>query len=301
MSKDKNVNNLIMNILPDNRPITSLQIVEDYEKCPKNFIAIHRTYDQDADADLWRKYMIIGKKSGRYLCLSKSEGLPDYVVETLKVIGDRELPPEGFSLLSRTADTEQKAWRNRQIAYKLSKRGSVTQAVTDVILCSKLKLAPEGFVLAGEVNGIVVCFKSGPVSHRPPPNPPTLTSDLDNSLHYMNISTKPLYPTPPAKNAHDYEEIQASYRLPTPARIAPKPPTLHTQHSHSGTLSGHSELDGVPFCINPNLTQQSFEMPKLKEIPVKPELDYNFQLERQILCTLKSSKAASRLSNPFYR
>lgn len=32
MSKDKNVNNLIMNILPDNRPITSLQIVEDYEK-----------------------------------------------------------------------------------------------------------------------------------------------------------------------------------------------------------------------------------------------------------------------------
>lgn len=66
-----------------------------------------------------------------------------------RVIGDRELPPEGFSLLSRTADTEQKAWRKRQIAYKLSKRGSVTQAVTDVILCSKLKLAPEGFVLAG--------------------------------------------------------------------------------------------------------------------------------------------------------
>lgn len=68
---------------------------------------------------------------------------------TYRVIGDRELPPEGFSLLSRTADTEQKAWRKRQIAYKLSKRGSVTQAVTDVILCSKLKLAPDGFVLAG--------------------------------------------------------------------------------------------------------------------------------------------------------
>lgn len=59
------------------------------------------------------------------------------------------MPPAGFSLLSRTADTDQKAWRKRQIAYKLSKRGSITQAVTDIILCSKLRTAPQGFVLAG--------------------------------------------------------------------------------------------------------------------------------------------------------
>lgn len=32
MFKGSNVNNLILNILPDNRPITALQIVEDYEK-----------------------------------------------------------------------------------------------------------------------------------------------------------------------------------------------------------------------------------------------------------------------------
>lgn len=38
MSKDKNVNNLIMNILPDNRPITSLQIVEDYEKWVHHYV-----------------------------------------------------------------------------------------------------------------------------------------------------------------------------------------------------------------------------------------------------------------------
>lgn len=66
-----------------------------------------------------------------------------------RVCGERELPGEGFSLLTRTADSEQKAWRKKQIAYKLSKRGSVTQAITDVILCAKLKVAPEGFVLAG--------------------------------------------------------------------------------------------------------------------------------------------------------
>lgn len=65
------------------------------------------------------------------------------------VISERDQPSEGFSLLSRTADSEQKAWRKRQITYKLTKRTSVTQAVTDIILCSKLKMAPEGFLLAG--------------------------------------------------------------------------------------------------------------------------------------------------------
>lgn len=71
------------------------------------------------------------------------------LISSNRVISEREQPPDGFSLLSRTADTEQKAWRKRQIAYKLSKRGSINQAITDIILCSKLKMAPEGFQLAG--------------------------------------------------------------------------------------------------------------------------------------------------------
>ena len=71
------------------------------------------------------------------------------IIFSFRVISEKELPPKEFSLLSRTADTEQRAWRKRQIAYKLSKRSSVTHAVTDIILCSKLKTAPEGFKLAG--------------------------------------------------------------------------------------------------------------------------------------------------------
>lgn len=62
---------------------------------------------------------------------------------------------------------------------------------------------------------------------------------------------------PQSQNSHDYEEIRTSYKLPTPARTAPKPPS---ENIHSGTLGGHTELDGVPFVINPNLSQQSFEV-----------------------------------------
>lgn len=92
-----------------------------------------------------------------------------------RVCNERELPGEGFSILTRTADNEHKAWRKRQICYRLgkfnarkvprnedkpffifkisflksiaAKRGSVTKAVTDVILCSKIKIAPDGNIV----------------------------------------------------------------------------------------------------------------------------------------------------------
>lgn len=64
MSKQKNVKNLIMNVLPDNRPITSLQIVEDHDKyvqlkCPpthaflcweKNHVKLIKSIIQISDA-----------------------------------------------------------------------------------------------------------------------------------------------------------------------------------------------------------------------------------------------------------
>ncbi|TMW47446.1 hypothetical protein DOY81_007478, partial [Sarcophaga bullata] len=306
----KNVITSIMSFLPDNRPITSLQIVEDYEKCPKNFTPINRTYDQDSDADLWRESILFGRQTTRYLCLSKTEGLPEYVVETLKVIAEKIAPPKEFSLLSRTADTEQKAWRKRQIAYKLSKRGTVTQAVTDIILCSKLKIAPEGFKLAGDINGILVCYKTGAIPVRLPPPVPSLnsqttnngSSEIEKALNRLNLNNtgaanasqailrnqkQPLPPLPKSED-HDYEEIHLSY-VNSPQRPAPRPPTNSARNScnaHSvGTLGAYTELEGVPFIINSMLKSTNPEeystLPQLTDFVYKKDLDYDFQLERQ--------------------
>lgn len=152
-----------------------------------------------------------------------------------RVCGERELPGEGFSILTRTADTEHKAWRKKQICYRLAKRGTATQAITDVILCSKTKIAPEGFVLAGDMHGITVCYKSGPIMtpHRPPPSIPTnqtALNELENNLYYMNIK-QPYGSNSPyangngkAANNNDYEMLQTSYQLYPPPRPAPKPP-----------------------------------------------------------------------------
>jgi len=45
--------------------------------------------------------------------------------------------------------TDQKAWRKRQLCYKLGRREQVTCAVTDIIIMGRLKKAPTGFTLAG--------------------------------------------------------------------------------------------------------------------------------------------------------
>ncbi|XP_051858305.1 multivesicular body subunit 12A [Drosophila albomicans] len=322
-SSPMNVFNSIMSFLPDNRPITSLHIVEDFERCPKNFNAIHRTYDQDADADLWRDYNILfGRQTTRYLCLSKSEGLPDYVVETLKVIAEKVPPPKEFSLLSRTADSDQKAWRKRQIAYKLSKRGTVTHAVTDVILCSKLKIAPDGFKLAGDINGVLICYKTGAIPVRlPPPVPLSAVGvasgnscEVEQALNRLNLhgqrnSRGPLPQVPATAEHHDYEEIQAHFQINSPQRPAPPRPATaaagggggrNGNYGGTGTLGTYTELEGVPFTMHAMLqrSQPMTDLPTLPEIStLLKTLDYDFQLERQILCTMKSSAS----KNPFFK
>lgn len=58
---------------------------------------------------------------------------------------------------------------------------------------------------------------------------------------------------PPQKPAHnDYEVIRPSYKITSPAtRPAPKPPV---PFKSNGTLGAHSDVEGVPFVLNPNLS-----------------------------------------------
>ncbi|XP_053684400.1 multivesicular body subunit 12B [Sabethes cyaneus] len=292
----KNILNTIICVLPDNRPITSLQLVEDYEKCPKNFQVINKTYDQDQDADLWRENILFGKKTARYLCQSKTEGLPDYILETLKVIGDKEALPEGFSQLTRTADTEQRAWRKKQIVYRLAKKGVAKQAITDIILCSRLRQAPEGFTLAGDINGILICYKTTLIAHRAPPSVPSRQSisDLEKTIEDLKIQASQensFYPVPSEILDHDYEQLLPSYQL-SPKRPAPKPPAYST-----GTLNVHAEMEEVPFVLNPALCRYSTEIPPLHVVS-DAKLEYDFHLERQILCTTKTTNAHN--TNPFF-
>lgn len=48
--------------------------------------------------------------------------------------------------------TDQKAWRKKQLCYKLTRKNICHSVVTDIILLNKNKRAPDGFTLIGYIN-----------------------------------------------------------------------------------------------------------------------------------------------------
>ncbi|XP_024940069.1 multivesicular body subunit 12A isoform X2 [Cephus cinctus] len=289
--------NQLSSLLPDDRPVTAITIVEDIEKCPSNFTAVSRTYDQDSDADLWRDSGLFIKKKGRYICISKTEGVPHCVIEDIRIISERENPPEGFCLIARTVDSAQKAWRKRQLCYKVTNRDSCAKAITDIIVCSRIKKAPAGFMYAGEINGVIICYKTGTVS-----NGNSSLQSYANINSFQNISPnssngtpsrippeRPPKPKFAPKPPNDYEVLSPNARI-KPTRPAPRPPVSMLPGSLPiyGTLPGSSDLDGVPFILNNILSlhvdSTTNKLPVIKTRSQK-ELDqdyfYDFRAERE--------------------
>lgn len=190
----------LLNVLPDDRPVTSICIVEDAYKPPAGYYAVLRTYDQDTDADLWKEGFF-GRKITRYLCLSKTEGLQNYVVQSLTVVNDKETPPDGYTALTHTSDSMQKATKKRLLCFKNVSRDNATEAITDVIVLGKLKKAPAGFTLAGDMNGYSICFKMGMLNksqEQSPRLPEKFTRQMSSQSAYSNRSSiLPMVPPPP--------------------------------------------------------------------------------------------------------
>lgn len=130
---------------------------------------------------------------------------------------------------------------------------------------------------------------------------------------------------------HYYESLRLSYQLPSsttnnnqrplPLRKAPLPPIVspspqpvltatgnanNNNHNNynSGTLSHyHNEYCvGIPFVLHPifsKMTHVDFQIPKCNDSPTDT-LDYDFNLERQILCSTRDEKRKSTSNNPFF-
>ncbi|XP_041973846.1 wiskott-Aldrich syndrome protein homolog 1 isoform X2 [Aricia agestis] len=230
--------------LPDERPLLSLQIVESVAKCPTGYWPVSRTYDEDADAGLLRQSGLFGKKPSHYICLSKSEGVPGYVMDGVTVVGEREAAPAGYSVAGRAG--------KRRLCTRVSRHPPPAAPVTDVIVCSRMRTAPEGFHLAGEINGKMVCYKvsggsadaspthqprpadyENVVSHLTPdanrrlravPERPPKLSPLVNDLNNLNLKSPSAYPKiEDFGTDHDYEALSPSYVK--PVRPAPRPPS----------------------------------------------------------------------------
>jgi ESCRT-I complex subunit MVB12 len=179
----------LMNILPDDRPIRSLQVVENYGKCQQNF-PLHKTLDLDDDADIFKENILFGKRNTRYLCISKTEGHSNFVVEKLQIINSNEnLAQLGFVSIKNTADTNQKAWRKKQLVYKLSKTEIASECITDICILSKFKNPLPGFIYLGELEKVHICYKTAPV--KPSSNE---IIDFTQQIENLRIQSK-VYPS----------------------------------------------------------------------------------------------------------
>lgn len=54
----------------------------------------------------------------RYLCISKSQGRPEHVIQQILILNEKEFPPEGFSVVQQTTDTNTKAFKKKQLCFK---------------------------------------------------------------------------------------------------------------------------------------------------------------------------------------
>lgn len=186
----------LLNILPCDRPIRSIQIVENIAECPQNFIPIHRTLDSDQDADILKENILFGKKNTRYLCISKTEGLPNFVLEKIKIISSSEhLASDGFMSIKNTSDTNQKAWRKKQLVYKLTKTESIAEnCITDIAILSKYKHPLpeflEGYTYLGELEKVHLCYKAAP--YKPSPEIIDFTQQIESLRIQANNN---VYPT----------------------------------------------------------------------------------------------------------
>ena len=279
--------------LPDDDPILAMCVVEDPVKCPPGYYVVNRTHDQDSDADLYRQTALFGKRNTRYLCLSKLHGSGDLIVEEVSIMGEKDPPPASFTAIVKTKDTQQKAWRKSQLCYKISKRSVAKSWITDVILLSRMKKAPEGFLLLGEINGITLCYKVGTLNDPsriiiPKAGAKAATPQLAYSLYPKDPpsnepSNMPAIPVPakraPAERPPPYENVPSYQNVKnrededspheyeklvvaplSPKRPAPQPPLptrpapkLPSAMTTYATLGTYQGLEGVPFVLSSKL------------------------------------------------
>lgn len=277
------IRQVFQSFIPDDKPITAISVLEDVQKCPSSYTVISKTLDQDSDADMWRESAFFLRKT-RYLCVSKTEGIPDYIVENICIINEKETPPDGFCLIARTIDSDQRAWRKRQICYRLTKRSLAKSCISDIVFQAKSKKPLEGYVSAGDLNGLTLCYKQGANVNEMPsdhlyPQTPSRNSIIGLPSSYENIAParpKLRAPSPPL----DYSPNNLR-----PSRPAPRPPP-----SNYATIGPDDGLHGVPFELNPLINNSMDSV--LKSVPqikaktaeeIEQEFIYDFKLEKSLV------------------
>lgn len=282
------------NNLKKDGPITSICVVENIAKCPEGFNVISKTYGDNADADLWKETSFFHRIT-RYLCISKSEQIADYIVEDIRIVNEKESLPIGYSMIPKTMDTDLKAWRKRQLCYKLRRKDICTICVKDIAVVGKNSNPPAGYKKCGEINGMLICYQVGQlrvISQQPQQSKTSIFSSLYPSANPLENGSTAAAATAAndnngsrlsnggatVDNNHNYQNIYSP-------EVPPPVPSRTTSSS-----SMYQGLQGVPFIINPRLEQvpksllEPVTVRKYKSrMDIENEYKFEFEIDKYIL------------------
>jgi len=285
----------------EHRSVTSICVVEDVSKCPLGFTPIMRTTDTETDADLW-KDGIFGRRVTRYACLSKTQGKPEHIIEDIQIIHERELPPQGFSVLQQTSDTNQKSFKKKLLCFKPTHFRQNVESVVDMIVLSKLKSPPDGYQHIGDINGMHLLIRkvsaltrlsngqgAGYLPYGLQGQGGLVYPSLHDSINNLNIS-----------NGHSIAHRNSLPSADNYPYSMPNSPAHYGNYDQSGnnnygTLSSLIGIEGVPFVLREDLRPKSglgsvvSPRPLKNKVTIKSELDidrdydYDFRAERETL------------------
>lgn len=250
-------------------PVTGVCIVSDPQKCPPGYDILLRSGRDDCD--LWSDSLL--RRTTRYLCFTKQSQVVgrNSVLTGIAMFAEREIPPPAYTLVDRTFDTSEKALKKKQIGIKMAPRESATDAVVDIFLQNKSKRPADGCTVAGEINGLLLCFKMGKV--------PIESQPFSHSSPASNVTPSRSAPLPP---------LQSTSSGPAkPPKATPRPAAAPRTVNTNGSQHINNPLTDVHFQLN--LKHENLNGLKNKPVPeilfrsfvdIENEYNYTFTLEK---------------------
>ena len=238
---------------------------------------VERTYDTNQDADLWKDSFFSFSQVKRYICFTRffplANGKLNNVIETLSILEERETVPKGYTLIETTVDTNERAMKKKQLAAKICSRAAATDAITDLVLVRDGR-PPAGYVLLGEINGLYLACKIGPVPK---------DSNLNNSYQLTNQHV--LQPNNPITARPIETQTGASLLRQPPVRQA-------------SVAASQNFMEGVKFKLNSAYTTKQggndFAVAEVTSISVD-DYKMSFAFENEVLQELGNRRSSKRI------
>lgn len=153
---------------------------------------------------------------------------------------------------------------------RFTPRNDALDAVTDIVIMSKSKRPPKGYTSAGDIDGLILCFKVSTI--------PETYARLSHSK--SNPGT--LYPDLPHKPSIDdsgYRHSTSDLELNNAVRNEVANFTIRMPKGIRG-------VDGIPFKLSAELEnaarkKNAEDLPELIDPQISLNFDYNFATERQ--------------------